>query len=164
MLPAGNVSAASTEANSSPRYLEASWSDSISGGLRGPGLVGRGPLQLQLSVRRPRVHQCWSPSSQTRSRSGPAWQPPLWLSLDLGREGGQPWGMVLCRCSHPWSEALLRCILWLQRLTSVPMSHVPSPTPSSWAVVTSFAMSLDFMPCFRCGFKLNPHMGLSFPT
>jgi hypothetical protein len=136
----------------------------VSGGLRGPGLVGQGPLQLQLSVWKLRVRRCWSPSSQTRSWSGPAWLPPLWLALDLGREGSQPWGMVLSGRSHPWSEALLRCILWLLRLTVVPMSHVPSPTPSSWAVVTSFAMPLDFTPCFQCGFKLNPHMGLSFPT
>lgn len=57
--------------------------------LRGPGLGGRGRLRRQPSAWRPQVLQCWSPSSQTHSWSGPAWQPPLWLALDLKREGCQ---------------------------------------------------------------------------
>lgn len=131
-LPAGNVLVASTGANSSPdtwklpgrmtcqrpRACRTGSSMEVAECMETPGA----PMLVSQQSNPQPVRACLAASTFARSRPGE------------GRQSGLADGTQ--QTSQSWSKALLGCILWLPRLTAVPMSHKSSPTPSSRAVTT----------------------------
>lgn len=79
--------------------------------LRGrPGLAGRGPPGRRPSGQRLQGPRCWFPSSQTRSRSAPAWWPPPPRAPDLGGGKAGHYRQPAAPEGKGWGQGFLPCL------------------------------------------------------